>query len=135
MGIVHGDDPDALLADERFAMSANNCAGLFVFDPILLDTLLQRFSFAVSLIPRATEPREFAQAVAQSEVFAALRPTAVPNFLLFAHPRSGSTTLERAMACHPEIRILGEPFNPYIRKTDKKGHYRYLKDAGDAASL
>ncbi|MBW2372905.1 MAG: hypothetical protein JRF70_10235, partial [Deltaproteobacteria bacterium] len=33
VGIVHGDDPDALLADERFAMSANNCAGLFVFDP------------------------------------------------------------------------------------------------------
>ena len=135
VGIVHGDDPNALLADERFAMSANNCAGLFVFDPILLETLLQRFSFAVSLIPRAAEPGEFAQAVAQSEVFAALRPTAVPSFLLFAHPRSGSTTLERAIACHPEIRILGEPFNPYIRKTDKKGHYRYLKDAGDAASL
>jgi LPS sulfotransferase NodH len=135
VGIVHGDDPDALLADERFAMSVNNCAGLFVFDPILVETLHESFDFAVSLISRNAEPGDFAKAVVHSEVFAALRPTAVPSFLLFAHPRSGSTTLERVLACHPEIRILGEPFNPYIRKADKQGHYRYLKEAGDAATL
>jgi len=36
-----------------------------------------------------------------------------PNLrvIIFAHPRSGSTSLNRILELHPAIRILMEPFN------------------------
>jgi LPS sulfotransferase NodH len=33
-----------------------------------------------------------------------------PRFILFAHPRSGSTTLANVLDAHPDLRVLMEPF-------------------------
>jgi LPS sulfotransferase NodH len=40
------------------------------------------------------------------------------NFIIFAHARSGSISLKKALEAHPEINILGEPFNKdyFLRK-------------------
>jgi hypothetical protein len=35
------------------------------------------------------------------------------NFFVFSLPRCGSTTLRRLLNCHPRIRCLEEPFNPF----------------------
>jgi hypothetical protein len=35
------------------------------------------------------------------------------KFLVFSLPRCGSTTLRRILNCHPRLRCLEEPFNPF----------------------
>lgn len=49
-----------------------------------------------------------------------------PKTLLFAHPRSGSTTLMHALNTHPNIKLLHEPFNEE-RQTWQKGNINYLE--------
>ena len=39
-------------------------------------------------------------------------PLAGPRFVIFSHARTGSTTLERLLDTHPDIRCCSEPFNP-----------------------
>ena len=51
------------------------------------------------------------------------------KFLVFSLPRCGSTTLRRLLNCHPRIRCLEEPFNPF--NYDGK----YLKQVTDTAAL
>lgn len=43
------------------------------------------------------------------------------RILIFSHPRSASTTLRRALNCHPEILCINEPFHP-------TGGYRSFKE-------
>jgi hypothetical protein len=51
------------------------------------------------------------------------------KFLVFSMVRCGSTTLRRLLNCHPQIRCLEEPFNPF----NYEG--RYLRQATDAVAL
>jgi hypothetical protein len=51
------------------------------------------------------------------------------KFLVFSLPRCGSTTLQRILNCHPYIRCLEEPFNPF--NYDRK----YFRRVTDLASL
>lgn len=136
VGVVHGEgDVERLLADPRFETSANHCVGLFAFSPELRDDLAKRFAFPVSLLPRPDDPQAFARAVADSDVYAALHPTPVARFLLFAHSRTGSTTLQRILESHPDVRMLGEPFNPMIPKNNPGGRYNYLYESDDESTL
>jgi hypothetical protein len=136
VGVVHGEgDLERLLGDPRFGMSANHCAGLFTFSEELRAVLAKRFSFPVSLVPRPDDPAAFARAIAASDVYAALHPTPVPNFLLFAHSRTGSTTLQRILETHPQVRMLGEPFNPMTPKNNPAGRYNYLYETDDEETL
>jgi hypothetical protein len=51
------------------------------------------------------------------------------TFLVFSQLRCGSTTLRRLLNCHPQLRCLEEPFNPF--------NYggQYLKRVSDLTSL
>jgi hypothetical protein len=51
------------------------------------------------------------------------------RFLVFSPTRCGSTTLRRLLNCHPQIRCLEEPFNPF----NYEG--RYLAEATDQSTL
>jgi hypothetical protein len=53
------------------------------------------------------------------------------KFILFAHPRSGSTTLAHVLNRHPALRILIEPF----LEDPPPGHPEHLEPIVDAASL
>lgn len=49
------------------------------------------------------------------------------RIVLFAHPRSGSTSLYQILQLHPEINILEEPFNEnYTRWDPRNKNYRDL---------
>jgi hypothetical protein len=136
VGVVHGDgDLEALLGDERFARSANHCVGLFAFAPEVCDALAARFAFPVSRLPAPDDPVAFARAVAASPVYAAIAPTPVASFLLFAHSRTGSTTLQRILETHPHVRMLSEPFNPMVPKNNPQGRHAYLYESEDDERL
>jgi hypothetical protein len=51
------------------------------------------------------------------------------RFLVFSPTRCGSTTLGRLLNCHPQIRCLEEPFNPF----NYEG--RYLRQATNSVEL
>jgi LPS sulfotransferase NodH len=36
------------------------------------------------------------------------------RFVIFSLPRSGSTTLQRLLNCHPAVQCIGEPFHPTL---------------------
>jgi hypothetical protein len=49
------------------------------------------------------------------------------RLVLFAHPRSGSTSLYQILQLHPEVNILEEPFNEnFIRWNPNNRNYRDL---------
>jgi Stf0 sulfotransferase len=58
---------------------------------------------------RATAHRQHG-AIPDSDTGGAMRR---PRFIIFSLSRCGSTTLMRALNCHPEIRCVDEPFNTY----------------------
>jgi hypothetical protein len=58
----------------------------------------------------------------------------VQSFVLFAHWRSGSTTLVRALERHPKLRILNEPLSETFT-THRPGDREYRKLITDEASL
>ena len=57
-------------------------------------------------------------------------PRGVGRFVLFAHWRSGSTTLVRALERHPELRILNEPLSETFTKwrPGDRDYHRLIKD-------
>jgi hypothetical protein len=56
------------------------------------------------------------------------------HVLLFAHPRSGSTSLYKILQLHPELNILEEPFNEGFT-TWNPDHPNYLERIHDISSL
>ena len=56
------------------------------------------------------------------------------KFILFAHPRSGSTILAEILALHPQLRVLIEPFAEHFH-TWSPGNKNYLAQIVDTASL
>lgn len=55
-------------------------------------------------------------------------------FVLFAHPRSGSTILAQVLDLHPDVCVLIEPFHPNFH-TWSGGNKNYLAEIRDTASL
>jgi LPS sulfotransferase NodH len=58
----------------------------------------------------------------------------IAHFVLFAHARSGSTSLARALERSPDVRILMEPFNESFTRWNP-GATDYRATVTDAASL
>lgn len=56
------------------------------------------------------------------------------HLLLFAHPRSGSTSLYKILDLHPELSILEEPFNENFPRW-RPGNKNYLELIHDIPSL
>jgi len=54
--------------------------------------------------------------------------------VILAHARSGSTTLGNILELHPEISILGEPFNPR-RHRWRKGNHCYANDLDETPAM
>jgi len=52
------------------------------------------------------------------------------NFVIFAHPRSGSTSLARVLGESPDVKLAIEPFHPdYIKWNPKEKNYsKFIKD-------
>jgi hypothetical protein len=62
------------------------------------------------------------------------RPGRIQPFVLFAHWRSGSTTLVRALERHPKLRVLNEPLSETFT-TWRPGDREYRELITDEASL
>ena len=60
--------------------------------------------------------------------------SAISNFILFAHPRSGSTIIAEILDLHPRLRVLIEPFAENFH-TWERDNKNYLEQIVDAASL
>ncbi len=56
------------------------------------------------------------------------------KILLFAHPRSGSTSLLKALNTHPDVNLMHEPFNS-DRENWGPNNINYLKSVHDKESL
>src|SRR5689334_20745080 len=56
------------------------------------------------------------------------------HLILFAHPRSGSSSLYQILQLHPALNILEEPFNQGFTKWNPN-HPNYLERVSDIPSL
>ncbi len=56
------------------------------------------------------------------------------HLILFAHPRSGSSSLCRILQCHPELHVLVEPFHENFTRW-QPGNPNYLERIHDIPSL
>jgi predicted amidohydrolase/LPS sulfotransferase NodH len=62
------------------------------------------------------------------------KTSAISDFILFAHPRSGSTIIAEILDLHPRLRVLIEPFAENFH-TWERDNKNYLEQIVDAASL
>jgi len=57
------------------------------------------------------------------------------KIIILAHPRSGSTALSKILCCHPQIKILNEPFNKGLQLRINSKFAKKLNKIKDIKSL
>jgi len=131
---------NALLDSPEFRSSLAYCKGLFCANDEHRDWLKSRVPIPVNILPTVASEHA-ASGVARdaiincfvkSENYQRLYPREVEPFVIFAHARSGSTTLLNIANSHMDITCINEPFNA---KREKWSNRNYLAEVTDQSSL
>ena len=84
-------------------------------------------------LPKERFTREhFFREFVSSSIYQSLPSPIRERVVLFAHARSGSTTLSKALGLHPQVSLIHEPFNP---RRDHWGKFNYAAVSNNAESL
>ena len=88
--------------------------------------------YMAGMCKEAFTQEAFLNSIIQSEVYQSLLRSDLDKFVLLAHARSGSSTLNHILDAHDEIRMSYEPFNPTRGEWQQ---FEYRSQVTDNASL
>ncbi len=93
-----------------------------------LNLIRQAHEYLVAMPKQQYTQEAFLHSVIQSEVYQSLLPSPLEKFVLLAHARSGSTTLQQILDAHDDIRVSYEPFNPGRERWNQHNYHAQVTD-------